>query len=127
MAKRSKSGRRGQGRTGAQRGARRRSGSSDRWSWYVLFGGIALLVGFIGFRVWGSISDQPSGDGSRAAFDLPPLFDDGERIRLADLEGKPTVVNFFASWCINCERELPDFARAASEFGDDVNFVFVHT
>jgi cytochrome c biogenesis protein CcmG/thiol:disulfide interchange protein DsbE len=55
------------------------------------------------------------------------LFDDGERIRLADLEGKPTVVNFFASWCINCERELPDFARAASEFGDDVNFVFVHT
>ena len=109
-------------RTGA-----RRSRSSDRWSWYILYAGVAGLVGFMGFLVWGAVSDQASGDGSRASFDLPGLFDGDERIRLSDLEGKPTVVNFFASWCINCERELPDFAQAARDFGDEVNFVFVHT
>ena len=107
--------------------SRLRSKSSDRWSWYILYGGVAAIVGLFGFLVWGAISDQASGDGSREAFDLPALFDGGERVVLADLEGKPTVVNFFASWCINCERELPDFAQAAERFGDEVNFVFVHT
>lgn len=106
---------------------RRRTRSNDRWSWYILYAGAAALVIFIGFLVWGAINDQATGDAARDDFDLPGLFDRDERIRLADLEGKPTVVNFFASWCINCERELPDFAQAAREFGDEVNFVFVHT
>ncbi len=99
---------------------------SDRWSWYVLFGGVAALVIFLGWVVWGAVQDQASGDGSREAFDLPGLFDD-ERIRLADFEGTPTVVNFFASWCPNCRRELPDFVRAANDFAGEVDFVFIHT
>ena len=112
---------------GGPRRTRARSSASDRWSWYILYAGAAALVIFFGFLVWGAISNQASGNGDRDAFDLPGLFDGDERIVLADLEGKPTVVNFFASWCINCERELPDFAQAARDFGDDVNFVFVHT
>lgn len=101
--------------------------SSDRWSWYILYAGVAALLFGAGFLIWNAIGDQATGDASRDNFDLPALFDDGERVRLADLDDKPTVVNFFATWCINCERELPDFAQAATEFGDDVNFVFVHT
>jgi cytochrome c biogenesis protein CcmG/thiol:disulfide interchange protein DsbE len=104
-----------------------RQRSSDRWSWYVLCAGAAGIVALIGFFIFSAASDQVSGDGGRASWDLPGLFDEDERVRLVDLEGKPTVVNFFASWCINCERELPDFTRAATEFGDDVNFVFVHS
>ena len=42
---------------------------------------------------------------------------------LADYRGGPTVVNFFASWCVECDRELPGFARVSNELRDQVQFV----
>ena len=36
---------------------------------------------------------------------------DGETIRLSDLRGKGVVLNFWASWCIPCRREMPELVR----------------
>ncbi len=41
-------------------------------------------------------------------FTLPAL--DGSTIRLEDFEGQPVLLNFWATWCIPCERELPAIA-----------------
>lgn len=49
---------------------------------------------------------------------------DGETGTLRDLlDGRPVVVNFFASWCTPCIAEMPDFEAVAQDVGDDVLFI----
>lgn len=60
------------------------------------------------------------------AFDLPRLGIDGERVRLADLAGRPVVINFWASWCVPCRREMPALQAAAEKLGGRVAFVGVN-
>lgn len=48
-----------------------------------------------------------------------PCLGDGPAVRPSDLRGVPTVVNFWAAWCINCDREMP-LADAVERAGDDV-------
>jgi thiol-disulfide isomerase/thioredoxin len=42
---------------------------------------------------------------------------------LAALRGKPAVLNFWASWCINCIGEMPSFQRVFAGLGGKVSFV----
>jgi rhodanese-related sulfurtransferase/thiol-disulfide isomerase/thioredoxin len=62
----------------------------------------------------------------RDAFDLPTLTGDGH-VRLADHRGHPVVVNFFASWCVYCNQELPGFVQVARQSRGTVDFVAVQT
>jgi len=44
-------------------------------------------------------------------------------VTVADLGGRPTVVNVFASWCIPCKDEAPVLAAAARRHAGRVQFV----
>jgi len=103
---------------------RQRQELKNKLSWVALFGGIALVIGIIVFSVSGVFSSSNNGTADAEAWDLPGLFTD-QRFKLADFEGQPVVLNFYASWCTVCEAELPEFKSAVETYGDRVKFVFV--
>lgn len=71
--------------------------------------GLALLLAVL---AWSLPASSPTTIGSRAPdFTLVDL--DGQTIRLADLRGRPVVVNFWASWCGPCVEEFPLLQAAA--------------
>tara|TARA_Y100000310_G_C20301609_1_gene632076 strand:+ start:41 stop:589 length:549 start_codon:yes stop_codon:yes gene_type:complete len=43
---------------------------------------------------------------------------EGEEIQLSSFLGKPLVVNSWASWCVFCKEELPDFERVTLDEGN---------
>ena len=67
-------------------------------------------------------------DGDPVDYSAPDftVYDiDGNPVNLSDFEGKPTILNFWASWCGPCKSEMPDLEEAYQEYGDVINFVIV--
>ena len=50
---------------------------------------------------------------------------DGNDVKLSDMRGKPTIVNFWASWCPPCKGEMPEFNKVFEELGEEINFMMV--
>jgi cytochrome c biogenesis protein CcmG/thiol:disulfide interchange protein DsbE len=57
--------------------------------------------------------------GTRAAPIRLPALDGGGTVDLQALRGRPVVVNFWASWCEPCKRELPLLRRTLAEHRAD--------
>lgn len=73
---------------------------------------------------------SPSIDGTaRAAVATDALVGastvDGLAFDASTLAGKPTVVWFWAPWCLVCRGEAPDIVSTVTAFDDRVNFVGV--
>ena len=51
---------------------------------------------------------------------------DGNAVSLSDFIGKPTVVNFWASWGGPCQMEMPDFDKKYKELGEEIYFLMVN-
>ena len=84
---------------------------------------LGLVVGVIAFL---ALSPAPEREGQRAPeFSLPLLSGDGE-LASSDLEGKPVVINFWASWCKPCKEELPAFQELYGRYEDEVEFVGIN-
>jgi thiol-disulfide isomerase/thioredoxin len=47
------------------------------------------------------------------------LEDEGGTAKLADYKGKIVLLNFWATWCAPCRKEMPQIAELQEEFGGD--------
>lgn len=52
-------------------------------------------------------------------FTLPDLFDDETTYTLSDYQGQPVILNFWASWCVPCRREMPALQQTAARYEAD--------
>lgn len=100
-----------------------------KWIWFVL--GVVLALVVIGALVLGQ---QKPGTGNEqetkqqsggSAPNFTVLDADGNEVQLSDFYGRPIVLNFWATWCGYCVREMPDFDKACKE-NPDVVFLMVN-
>ena len=87
----------------------------------------AAVVTAIGLSVGGSARGaRVAVEGAAPMFDLPRVGAEAKRVRLADFAGRPVVVNFWASWCVPCRKEMPDLQAASQRLKPRVAFVGVN-
>ena len=58
---------------------------------------------------------------ARLAFQDP----DGDETSLAAFQGEPALVNFWATWCAPCKKELPTLDKLAAEQGGKLQVVTI--
>ena len=74
----------------------------------------------------GVVSDSRDEDTQKAP-DFTMTDNEGNPVKLSDLiaNGKPIVLNFWASWCPPCKREMPEFDAVYQGLGSEVQFVML--
>lgn len=79
---------------------------------------VCVVVAIVGFVVIVLATREPAANRvvrsplvGRPAPALEGTTLDGDRYALADDAGRFTLVNFFATWCVPCQREHDDLAR----------------
>ena len=95
----------------------------------LVVGAVLVFVGCAGSGSDSASNSADAGAGAQAAsnatkddkvapaFELPDV--DGNVIRLADSNGKIRLVDFWATWCVPCRKEVPMFNELQELYRDD--------
>jgi thiol-disulfide isomerase/thioredoxin len=88
------------------------------WAAMALAAVIALGAGlyFGGFADRGNVTDL-RGKEAGALFGVALPDAKGREQSIGQWKGKVLVVNFWATWCVPCREEMPEFVKAQQEFG----------
>ena len=72
----------------------------------------AAAAGGLGWQLWQQRGTSDVGDFWSRRFERP----DGGELLLSSLRGRPLVVNFWATWCPPCVKEMPEIDRFHTAF-----------
>ena len=85
-----------------------------------------FIAGMVGLMGWALQNKDPVTGLSgitrvgKAAPDFTLTLFDGEPLVLSRLMGRPLVINFWASWCPPCLRELPSINKLQASLGGNM-------
>lgn len=106
--------------------ARRPRTARRLWFAAASLGGLVIIAAmFVSARWAGSppaVSQRP---GPAPSFELENLHPGESPVTLDRLRGSPVVLNFWASWCSPCQREMPAFETVYEKVKGEVVFVGV--
>ncbi|MCS7003093.1 MAG: TlpA family protein disulfide reductase [Dehalococcoidia bacterium] len=124
--------------------------SSKGWDWrWIVVGAVALLIaGVVAVNVSnsmtassvGMVGNFPIGEVTERgqtpqAPDLLPVGSrapnlqwriNGQDGSLAQLQGRPVLLEFFATWCPHCQSTAPKLTRIQQRFGDQIGLITVN-
>jgi thiol-disulfide isomerase/thioredoxin len=94
-----------------------------------------FILIFLYSRITSADNDTPEPVGSvavvsEAGESVEPVVDfewkdaDGNEYALRDYRGKAVLINFWATWCVPCRKEIPDLIEINTEL-DDASFVMI--
>jgi len=91
---------------------------TSTWLAFALAGVLALCAGlyFGGIGEDGNVTDLRGKDAAML-FGLALPDTSGREQSIGQWKGKVLVVNFWATWCLPCRDEMPEFVKAQRAFG----------
>ena len=105
--------------------------SRRRWRVWAAVGAASAALGVLALvlAVTGSDtapSPSTAGGGRAPAFRLSDVRDASGSVSLEEFRGRPVVLNFWASWCVPCRKEMPTLQEVSEEVQDRIAFVGVN-
>ncbi len=95
------------------------AGSRPAWKRWITASALSILSVLV---LWVLVMPRGQADAALIPGQPAPDFQltslDGEQVHLAELKGKPVIVNFWATWCTPCRKEMPDFQQVWDRYKD---------
>ena len=97
--------------------------STGHWTKIAIWGGIIIILLFLGWGLLKRGESRPTVGDIAPDFSLRLFdgyydeFDDGT-VTLSDLTGRVAVINFWASWCVECKVEAEELEATWQDYQD---------
>jgi thiol-disulfide isomerase/thioredoxin len=95
------------------------------WKRRLMAGTLAVFVGIMAYLL--TVPDSQANSSLKVGQTAPEFTVtdlSGNSVSLASLKGRPVVINFWATWCPPCRREMPEFQQVIAKHKDTDDLAF---